>query len=230
MLLPREDRIRPRERPVGAPQPLAIRRLAVSGAAGIVAVAIVMAVGGWQFAPVAGWDVAATVFIVWIWMVIWPLSPQETAAHATIEDPNRAISDTVTLSASVASLGAIGLILVYGHVSGRPERGLLAALGLVSLAISWLTVHMIFTLRYARVYYRDTPGGVDFNQSEPPCYRDFAYLALTLGMTYQVSDTSLQSTEMRSTALRHALLSYVFGAVILAAAINLVVGLGNAIG
>lgn len=189
-----------------------------------------MAVGGWRFAPVAGWDVAATVFIVWIWMVIWPLSPQETAAHATIEDPNRAISDTVTLSAAVASLGAIGLIFFYGHASGRPERGLLAALSLVSLAISWLTVHMIFTLRYARVYYRDTPGGVDFNQSEPPCYRDFAYLALTLGMTYQVSDTSLQSTEMRSTALRHALLSYVFGAVILAAAINLVVGLGNAIG
>jgi uncharacterized membrane protein len=89
---------------------------------------------------------------------------------------------------------------------------------------------MIFTLRYARVYYRGTPGGVDFNQEEPPCYRDFAYLALTLGMTYQVSDTSLQSTEMRSTALRHALLSYVFGAVILAAAINLVVGLGNVVG
>src|SRR5690348_8960950 len=86
--------IRPRERPVGVPQPLAMRRLLVAAAAGIVAVVIVMAVGGWRFAPVAGWDVAATVFIVWIWMVIWPLSPQETAAHATIEDPNRAISDT----------------------------------------------------------------------------------------------------------------------------------------
>jgi uncharacterized membrane protein len=206
-----------------------MRRLSVSVLAGVVAVIIIVFLGAWRFAPVAGWDVSATVFIAWVWMVIWPLSPAETAAHATIEDPNRAVGDTVTLSASVASLGAVGLILVYQHVSARPERGLLAALGLVSLAISWLTVHTIFTLRYARLYYRDPPGGVDFNQQDPPCYQDFAYLALTLGMTYQVSDTSLQSRAMRATALRHALLSYVFGAIILASAINLVVGLGTSI-
>jgi uncharacterized membrane protein len=44
-------------------------------------------------------------------------------------------------------------------------------------------------------------------------------------MTFQVSDTDLQSSEMRSTALRHALLSFLFGAVILAATVNLIAGL-----
>ena len=44
-------------------------------------------------------------------------------------------------------------------------------------------------------------------------------------MTYQVSDTDLTSQAMRSTALRHALLSFVFGSVILAVTINVVAGL-----
>ena len=61
----------------------------------------------------------------------------------------------------------------------------------------------------------------------PPRYTDFAYLAMTLGMTFQVSDTDLQTPEIRATALRHALLSYLFGAVIVATTINLVGGLAS---
>ena len=70
-------------------------------------------------------------------------------------------------------------------------------------------------------------GGIDFKSDAKPKYSDFAYVAFTLGMTYQVSDTDLQSPVMRATALRHALISYVFGAVIIAATINLVAGLSN---
>ena len=68
---------------------------------------------------------------------------------------------------------------------------------------------------------------MDFNQDDPPRYTDFAYLAFTIGMTFQVSDTNLKTSEIRATALRHALLSYLFGSVILAATINLVAGLAN---
>ena len=40
-------------------------------------------------------------------------------------------------------------------------------------------------------------------------------LAFTLGMTYQVSDTTLQTRVVRRAALGHALLSYLLGAVVL---------------
>ena len=43
-------------------------------------------------------------------------------------------------------------------------------------------------------------------------------------MTYQVSDTDIRKRTIRRAALGHALLSYVFGAVIIAAAINIVAG------
>lgn len=68
---------------------------------------------------------------------------------------------------------------------------------------------------------------MNFNLTAPPRYMDFAYLAFTLGMTFQVSDTDIENTAIRATALRHALLSYLFGAVILAATINLVASLGS---
>ena len=67
------------------------------------------------------------------------------------------------------------------------------------------------TLRYARLYYSDTPGGIDFNQPEPPAYVDFADLAFTIGMAFQVSDTDLQTRKIRATALRQALLSCCLG-------------------
>jgi uncharacterized membrane protein len=46
-------------------------------------------------------------------------------------------------------------------------------------------------------------------------------------MTYQVSDNEIQVTSIRATVLRHALLSYLLGAVVLAVTINLIAGLGS---
>ncbi|MBV9595447.1 MAG: DUF1345 domain-containing protein, partial [Chloroflexi bacterium] len=44
-------------------------------------------------------------------------------------------------------------------------------------------------------------------------------------MTFQVSDTDLQTDAIRGTVLRHALLSYLLGAIVLATTINLFSGL-----
>jgi uncharacterized membrane protein len=206
------------------------RRLAVAAIVGVIGVVLTGLFWRWAYAPAMGWDATAVVFSGWIWLVIWPMGAAETAAKARSEDPNRATGDVLTLSAAVASIAAVGIVLVGAHSAQGLTADMLAAFGLISIAISWFTVHTIFTLRYALLYYQDAEGGVNFNQDEPPCYRDFAYLALTLGMTFQVSDTNLQTTEIRATALRHALLSYLFGTVILAAAINLIAGLTGARG
>jgi uncharacterized membrane protein len=98
-------------------------------------------------------------------------------------------------------------------------------LGVASVVLSWALVHTLYTLRYAALYYGEPAGGIDFTSAEPPTYRDFAYLSFTIGMTFQVSDTPVQSPVMRRTVLRHALLSYLFGTGILATTINLVASL-----
>jgi len=98
----------------------------------------------------------------------------------------------------------------------------LAALAVASVLLSWTTVHTIFTLRYARLYYAPPVGGIGFQDHEQPSYADFVYVAFTIGMTYQVSDTDLAKRPIRSAALHHALLSYLFGSVILAVTVSLV--------
>jgi uncharacterized membrane protein len=99
-------------------------------------------------------------------------------------------------------------------------------------------VHTLFTLHYAELYYgpgggdptrpgAGHAGGIDFGLDTPPRYSDFAYLAFTIGMTYQLSDTPLTTRALRSSVLRHALLSYLFGSLILGASVNLVVSLAS---
>lgn len=193
--------------------------------AGLVAALLTGLLGHWLLAPAIGWAAAAIVYIGWVWLVIAPMDPATTAAHATREDPSRGITDLLLILASLASLGSILIVLLQARVAVGAGQVLLAGLALVGVALSWVLVHTLFTLRYASLYYADDDGGVDFNQSEPPRYADFAYLSFTLGMTFQVSDTSLTSSGMRAAALRHALMSFLFGSIILATLINLVAGL-----
>jgi uncharacterized membrane protein len=224
--------------PAGPSQPVAsvmkrtvrgrrtVVRLVIAFLAGLVAAAVTGLLGGWKYAAATGWDAIGAVFCGLVWLAVWPMSAAATAERATEEDLSRANTDVLILTASVVSLAAVTIVLNAAHHAHAPVRFVLAFLGLLTVAVSWFTVHTIFMLRYALLYYAEPAGGIDFGSDEPPSYRDFAYLALTLGMTFQVSDTALRSSELRGTALRHALLSYLFGAIILAVAINLVAGLG----
>jgi len=179
------------------------------------------------YAALVGWGVAALTFEIWAWLSLGRFDGHDTQSHATREDPSRTASDLLILGANLGSLGAVASVVIDSSSATGADKAWLGALALASVAVSWVLVQTLFTLRYARLYYGDQPGGVDFNGPEPPAYADFAYLAFTMGMTYQVSDTNLQTREFRRTVLRHGLLSYVFGSVILATTINLVVGLSG---
>jgi uncharacterized membrane protein len=200
-------------------------RVILAALAGVCAGMLVALPGDWQIGMLAGWDVTAAVYVAWTWATIWHRDPAATARLALREDPGRATADVLTLVASVASVLAVVLAIAAGHAGGSGTRDLRAGLAVVSVALSWSVVQTVFVSHYARLYYRDPPGGIDFNQEAPPRYSDFAYLAFTVGMTFQVSDTGLQTPALRAAALRQALLSYLLGAVILATTINLVAGL-----
>jgi uncharacterized membrane protein len=202
-------------------------RVVVAAAAGIAVAALAWAFGPWELALLIGWDAAALAYLAWMWSTIWHLDAAHTARQAVAEDPGRTAADVLLLTASVASLLAVGMVLVRASGSSGAAESAQVGLSLASVVLSWTVVHTIFTLRYASLYYRGPDGGVDFNQDEPPRYSDFAYVAFTIGMTFQVSDTDFTSADFRGTALRHALLSYLFGAVILAATINLIAGLAH---
>jgi len=178
----------------------------------------------WRVGLLLGWLAAAGLFVGWMWWRIGPMDAAATEAHATREEPSRSIADAIFTLASIASLGAVALLLL-GGVSEAGGRATQAALSFAAVACGWATVHTLYAVRYARIYYSTPRGGIDFNTNELPRYTDFAYLSFTIGMAFQVSDTNIETAAIRLIALRHSLISYVFGAGIIATMINLVAGL-----
>jgi uncharacterized membrane protein len=197
-------------------------RVAITASIGVAVGAFVSAFTSWQAAILIGWDAAATCLIAWIWLAVAKLSADESKSHASREDPSIRLSELVVLSSGVALLAAVGLVLIRAGQAVGGAKAYLIALGILSVALTWGLVHTVFTLRYARTFYSKPIGGIDFNEEDPPTYLDFAYLALTIGMTFQVSDTNLTNKSIRRIALAHAMLSYLYGAVIVALVINVV--------
>jgi uncharacterized membrane protein len=197
-------------------------RVGCAASLGLVVGVVVSPYTSWQAAILIGWDAGALLLNLWIWVAVMALDANETETHAGREDTSIPLSELIILVSGVALLAAVGLILISaGRATGGTKASLII-LGVVSVALTWALVHTVFTLRYARTYYRSPVGGIDFNEDDPPTYLDFAYLAFTIGMTFQVSDTNLTIKSIRRIALAHALLSYLYGAVIIALVINVV--------
>ena len=204
------------------------RRAAVAVVAGLAAGAAVARLVPWQAAVLGGWSVAALVYVVWVLCAIAGKDTAATARIATREDGSRTAADLMLLCAAVGSLGAVLLSLVKASAEHGGTKALLTVVAVVSVVLSWAVVHMTFTLRYARLFFTRPQGGIDFHDDHKDAnYLDFAYVAFTIGMTYQVSDTDLTNRQIRSAALRHALLSYLFGTVIIAMTINVIAGLAK---
>jgi len=196
-------------------------RLAVCVAIGLGVSALLVRFTPWQVTVLGGWDSTALSFIIVVWFGIRDKDSVATEALATREDDSRTAADLVLIAAGVASLIGVAFALLKAAAATGPAHALITAVAVVSVVLSWASVHAVFTLRYARLYYTGG-GGIDFHANERPDYGDFAYVALTVGMTFQVSDTDLNAKSIRMAALHHALLSYLFGAVVVAMTINVV--------
>jgi uncharacterized membrane protein len=200
----------------------AAARLAISVVVGVVVALLVGLLWSVLLGVLFGIAVMGAVFLLAGFVVLWPMTPDNTRDDARNEDYRPHTEELLVAAAALGSLVVIVVLLVVGAAN---IRTLAAAIGLVGLFLSWGMLHLLYTARYAYLFYSEPVGGIDFNNNDQPSYRDFFYFSYNLGMTYQVSDTDVSSTAIRSVVLRHCLLSYLFGTVILAATVNLVAGL-----
>jgi uncharacterized membrane protein len=221
---------------VSSLRPLRVRRrpeTVLSARLALAALAIGTLVGGFvalagepSLAPIVAWVVAATVALVAVWWILWPEDAAGTKRLAERESQVRT-TDTAILLAAVASMGAVVLALV----STRNGQGLAATASVVvsvlATILSWALVNTVFALKSARLYDLDEDGGIEFGGEHPPAYSDFAYVAFTVGMSFTVAETEPVGTAMRKVTLAHALLSYLFGTLVLAVAVNLVTNLAQ---
>ena len=200
----------------------ALRRAITVIAVGVAAMLILLAFTPWELAALLGWDAAATTFLVTAWHMIIRAGSTDTKRLARESSDTRAFGTVLLVAVCVAGLIGVGFALGFARHQTDGFKILLIVMAAVTVALSWTMLNTVYTIRYAHLYYGVTADGVIFSDSAThPTYRDFAYVAFTIGMTYQVSDTALRSSRARRTVLVHALLAYIFGVVIIAGAINL---------
>jgi len=206
----------------------AMRRTVIVGSIGLIVAVVLLWFVPWGMAVVAGWDAAALAFLASVWPIIIRADSSHAAQLAMREDQTRGSATVLLVAASVASLLGVGFAITLARGESGPLQGLLIGAGVLTVVLSWTVVNTVFTLRYADLHFGSADTGIAFPDSdgpEGPEYRDFAYVAFTIGMCYQVSDTTVRDRLIRRTVLSHAMLSYLFGAVIVGGSVNLIASL-----
>jgi uncharacterized membrane protein len=195
---------------------------------GLIVALVLLPFVTWGLALVGGWDAAALTILSAVWPVIVRADGALAPQLAAREDETEGSARTLLVAACVASLAGAGYALHLADRDSGAPRLLLIGVAVLTVVLSWTVINTVYTLRYADENFRSKPGGIAFgaeDDQQQPGYRDFAYVAFTIGMCYQVSDTTLRDPRVRRTALTHALLSYLFGVVIIAGSVNLISGL-----
>jgi uncharacterized membrane protein len=206
---------------------LAMRRTVIVGSSGLIVAVVLLWFVPWGLAAVAGWDFAALAFLTSVWPIIVRADSSHAAQLAKREDETRGSATVLLVAASVASLLGVGFAITLARGQSGPLQGVLIGAAVLTVVLSWTVVNTVFTLRYADLHF-GSDAGIAFGNSDGPdgpTYRDFAYVAFTIGMCYQVSDTTVRDRLIRRTVLSHALLSYLFGAAIIGGSVNLIAGL-----
>ncbi len=177
------------------------------------------------------WIAYCAAYVGLVWHLAARLDAANTLHRAQREDPGAAMLFVLVTAAACASLAAVVMNLHDTQALAGWRRTLQLALMALSLAGAWLLIQCVFTLHYARIYYRrgaasqgEPERGLVFPDGRDPDYLDLLYHSAVVGMTSQVSDVSVRSRPMRHLVLVHALLSFGFNLVVLAMAVNVFAG------
>lgn len=177
---------------------------------------------GWTESATLAFDLAAAVFVVSLVPLLKDSGPEMIRQHADANEANRTLVLIVTALVTLVVMAAIA-----GELPGARDGDLFAVAKLVvTLLLIWLFANCVYALHYAHVFYTAAPdqagdrGGIDFPGTKEPAYSDFIYFALTLGMTFQTSDTDITAPRIRSIALLHSFTAFVFNIGVIAFTIN----------
>lgn len=185
---------------------------------------------GFHAPLLAGGDVFYLVFLLLCLVMIAGQTAEHLKHRAKTEDEGI----TVVLFIILVTMG----FFTYGVFTAlNKEHGLdLPSLILagVGAPLGWLVLHSVMAFHYADIHYFDDPDIIGdekdllFPGDRNPGPWDFLYYSFVVGMTCQVSDVQISTTEMRKATLLHGVVSFFFNTVFIAMAVNAGVALAFA--
>ena len=196
-------------------------RLATAAAVGAAVIAALP--GDWRLPTrlLTGWDAGVALYLVLVYALMARSTIEHIRRNAARLDEGRIAILVLTVTAALASLGAILAELGSGQ---GPRTAQQLALAAATIVLSWGFIHTMFALHYAHDYYGEHgagKGGLAFPGEQVPDYWDFVYFAFVIGMTSQVSDVAVASRPIRRTANAHGVVSFFFNTALLALSVNL---------
>ena len=185
--------------------------------------------GGWLSRLALGWDAGVAVFLIGTLVLVVRNNVPEgiRTRAAALDEAGPAILPLALIAAAASVIGVVGeAARAHGGSGAAPE----AILALITVALSWLFVHVIFALHYAHAFYSagedgKDRGGLLFPGDDAPDYWDFLHFALIIGVASQTADVQIADKGLRQLSTVHSVTAFVFNTVILALAINLAVGM-----
>lgn len=198
---------------------------------------VISLVSGLQLltAILLAWDVFSAALILMSVILFFTTKADDVRKLAQRQDESRYVIFLLVLGTVCVSLVGI-LLLMKPADPTMVNRSSHHGIALAGVALSWILLHTMFTLRYAHLYYTDPGiadaasqiGGLEFPDGlKAPDYPDFAYFSFIVGMTFQVSDISISSRQIRRVVLLHSIISFVFNTIIVALTISALSNLGH---
>jgi uncharacterized membrane protein len=194
----------------------------------VVALAVFLAAGGLatlipgfslRAAFLFGWCAGAATHTVLLLRHLAVTPPERLRHQAALLEDSRWVILGISLMAALAAL--LGVVTEIG--GGGPRLAHSMPLGVATITLSWVYLHVLFAAHYAHAYWL-AGGGLEFPGGKEPDWLEFLYLSFTVGMTAQVSDVATSSPAMRRMVLAHGLAAFAFNAAILGVAVNLLAG------
>ena len=188
----------------------------------------------WPTRIAAGWGAGALSFLALTFSRLFRSRSVEAIRKraAEMDQAGRAV-----LPLSLLAAAASVFIIVMEAAGGGKPSATSAIFSIGVIALSWLFVHVIFTLHYAHEFYapaetgkgkegsKGDRQGLIFPGEDDADYWDFLHFALIIGVANQTADIQISSQKLRRLATLHSLVAFLFNTVILALAVNIAVNL-----
>ena len=174
--------------------------------------------GNWALGAMAGFDIAAIVFLLSCVSVLSTREARIIRDHAQANDANR-----LGLLVITGIVLSILLIAIAAEAVGKTPQPLTKTLIILTLALAWLFANTIYAFHYAHLVYRHPDVGcvgLEFPRTAHPVYWDFVYFAFTCGMAFATSDVVVTETHMRKIVTIHCLAAFAFNIGVIAFTIN----------
>lgn len=193
----------------------------------VAVIALGSSVRDWPTRLAAGWGAGAAAFLTLTFLRLMR-ARSVAAIRQRAAELDQAGGAVLPLSL-LAATASVFIIVMEAATGGPPSAGS-AFFSIGVIALSWLFVHVIFTLHYAHEFYAPAAAGgvrqgLIFPGEEDPDYWDFLHFALIIGVASQTADIQISSRTLRRIATLHSLVAFLFNTVILALAVNMAVNL-----